>query len=58
MEPEARYAWVGVSVLVLLTAMIGAILWLVASGGHGEERTYRIYSRASPWRACKYGATS
>jgi phospholipid/cholesterol/gamma-HCH transport system substrate-binding protein len=43
MEPEARYAWVGVSVLVLLTAMIGAILWLVASGGHGEERTYRIY---------------
>ena len=43
MEPEARYAWVGVSVLVLLTAMIGALLWLVASGGHGEERTYRIY---------------
>lgn len=43
MEPEARYAWVGVSVLVLLTAMIGAILWLLASGRHGEERTYRIY---------------
>ncbi len=43
MEPEARYAWVGVSVLLLFTLMIGAILWLVASSQHGEERTYRIY---------------
>jgi phospholipid/cholesterol/gamma-HCH transport system substrate-binding protein len=43
MEPEARYAWVGVSVLLLLTLLIGAILWLVASGQRGEERTYRIY---------------
>jgi|KBSSwiStaDraftv2_1062776.scaffolds.fasta_scaffold24376_2 phospholipid/cholesterol/gamma-HCH transport system substrate-binding protein len=43
MEPEARYAWVGVSVLFILTLMIAALLWLVASGRHGEERTYRIY---------------
>jgi phospholipid/cholesterol/gamma-HCH transport system substrate-binding protein len=43
MEPEARYAWVGVCVLMLLVLLTGTVLWLVASGQHRDDRSYRIY---------------
>ena len=43
MEPEARYAWVGAMVLLLLALLVAGFLWLVASGQHRDERAYRIY---------------
>jgi phospholipid/cholesterol/gamma-HCH transport system substrate-binding protein len=43
MEPQARYALVGVAVLGLVALLVSAFLWLLASGQQRDERQYRIY---------------
>lgn len=43
MEPEARYTLVGTAVLVLLSLMVAAIVWLVAAGQRRDVQTYKIY---------------
>ena len=43
MEPQARYAWVGVAVLALFGLLVAGFFWLVSSGQHRDERVYRIY---------------
>ena len=43
MEAEARYTWVGASVLVLLAALVGAVLWLTHVGGQNNFNRYAIH---------------
>jgi phospholipid/cholesterol/gamma-HCH transport system substrate-binding protein len=43
MEPQARYVWVGALVLAVVALLVASFLWLLASGQHRDERTYRIY---------------
>jgi phospholipid/cholesterol/gamma-HCH transport system substrate-binding protein len=42
MEPEAKYALVGVSTLVLLSLLVAGLIWL-ATSGQREVKTYKIY---------------
>ena len=42
MEAEARYTWVGASVLALLAALVGAVLWLNNVGGRSNFNRYAI----------------
>jgi phospholipid/cholesterol/gamma-HCH transport system substrate-binding protein len=43
MEPEAKYTVVGAAVLVLLTLIVAATVWLKGSGGEGGEMAFKIY---------------
>ena len=43
MEPQARYSVVGVSVLLLLAALLLALGWLLGSGNGKETRRYTLY---------------
>ena len=42
MEPEARYAWVGTVVLLLVALAAAAVVWLVASGQRRDVQSWRI----------------
>ncbi|HVL34449.1 MAG TPA: MlaD family protein [Burkholderiales bacterium] len=43
MEPEARYTLVGAAVLVLVALVVGAFLWLRATGEGRQDLRYQIY---------------
>jgi phospholipid/cholesterol/gamma-HCH transport system substrate-binding protein len=43
MEPEAKYTLVGISVLLLIALLAGALAWLKSTRGEGEEVPYKIY---------------
>lgn len=43
MEAEARYTWVGASVLVLLAALVASVLWLKDVGSRDNFRRYTIH---------------
>lgn len=43
MEAEARYTRVGITVLLLLAALVAAVVWLKHVGGRGEYRRYVIH---------------
>jgi len=43
MEAEARYTVVGATVLLLVMALVGSLLWLKGVGGRGEFNHYAIY---------------
>jgi phospholipid/cholesterol/gamma-HCH transport system substrate-binding protein len=43
MEPEAKYTLVGISVLVLLALVVGAIVWLASASRGVDVQHYRIY---------------
>lgn len=43
MEPRVNYALVGLFVLILGTALVVLVLWLVGVGPGGDYRTYAIY---------------
>lgn len=42
MEAEARYTWVGASVLLLIAGLVAGILWLKNIGGQDEYHRYAI----------------
>lgn len=42
MEPEVRYTWIGATLLVLLTALVLAIVWLRQAGTHATDLAYEI----------------
>jgi phospholipid/cholesterol/gamma-HCH transport system substrate-binding protein len=42
-EPEAKYTLVGASVIVLLSLLAAAVVWLVASGRNEDIQNYTIY---------------
>ena len=43
MEPEAKYTLVGASVVVLLSLLAAAVVWLLASGQKEDIQNYTIY---------------
>lgn len=43
MEPEAKYTQVGTAVLVLLTLVVVAAVWLKSTGGQRDNEPYKIY---------------
>ena len=43
MEAEARYTWVGASVLALLAALVAGVLWLKNVGGQSNFNRYAIH---------------
>jgi len=43
MEPEAKYTLVGTVVLVLLTLIAAAVVWLHSTGEEVDDRRYKIY---------------
>ncbi len=43
MEPEAKYTFVGTSVLVLLALVTAAVVWLASSGQHADVQRYKIF---------------
>src|ERR1700752_1730735 len=43
MEPQARYAVVGASVLVLVCTIFATLAWLMASGNARDVRHYTLY---------------
>lgn len=45
METDAKYFWVGLSVLIAAGLIIAAILWLSDTGGQGSKEFYIAYFR-------------
>lgn len=45
MESEARYAWVGAAIVVLLAALAGGLLWLQGGLADRDLKRYTIYFR-------------
>lgn len=45
MESEARYAWVGGGIILLIVALVAALLWLQGALDHREFRRYTVYFR-------------
>jgi ABC-type transporter Mla subunit MlaD len=43
MEAEARYTYVGAGVIVLVTALIAAVVWLKRVGSEEDLRRYTVY---------------
>lgn len=43
MEPEAKYTVVGAVVVLLLTLIVAAAVWLKGSGGEGNAMAFKIY---------------
>ena len=43
MEPEAKYTLVGTALLVLLTLVVVAAVWLKSTGGQRDNEPYKIY---------------
>ena len=45
MEPEARYAWVGVAVLALVALLAAGLYWLTGGTEHQFVKRYAVYFR-------------
>ena len=56
MEAEARYTFVGVSVLVLIVALVAAVVWLKNVGGRGNYEHYAIHFEKQALDGLEIGA--
>jgi len=56
MEAEARYTFVGASVLVLLAALVAGLVWLKNVGGRGNFERYAIYFEKQALDGLEIGA--
>jgi phospholipid/cholesterol/gamma-HCH transport system substrate-binding protein len=56
MEADAKYTYVGIAVIALLTALVGGIIWLKQSGGRNEFNHYAIYFERQPLDGLQIGA--
>lgn len=55
MESEARYTFVGIAVLAIVAALVGAIVWLKHAGTRDQFRFYTIYFERSPLDGVQVG---
>lgn len=56
MEAEARYTFVGASVLVLIAALVAGVVWLKNVGGQGSFERYAIYFEKQALDGLEIGA--
>ena len=56
MEAEARYTFVGASVLVLIAALVAGVVWLKNVGGRGNFERYAIYFEKQALDGLEIGA--
>jgi ABC-type transporter Mla subunit MlaD len=56
MEAEARYTFVGVSVLVLVAALVAGVVWLKNVGGRGNFEHYAIHFEKQALDGLEIGA--
>jgi ABC-type transporter Mla subunit MlaD len=56
MEAEARYTFVGASVLVLIAALVAAVVWLKNVGGQGSFERYAIHFEKQALDGLEIGA--
>ncbi len=56
MEAEARYTFVGASVLVLIAALVAAVVWLTGVGGRGNFTRYAIHFEKQALDGLEIGA--
>jgi phospholipid/cholesterol/gamma-HCH transport system substrate-binding protein len=56
MEAEARYTFVGASVLVLIAALVAGVVWLKNTGGRGSFERYAIYFEKQALDGLEIGA--
>jgi phospholipid/cholesterol/gamma-HCH transport system substrate-binding protein len=56
MEAEARYTFVGASVLVLMAALVAGIVWLKHVGGGGGFARYAIHFEKQALDGLEIGA--
>jgi len=56
MEAEARYTFVGASVLVLIAALVAGVVWLKNTGGRGSFERYAIHFEKQALDGLEIGA--
>jgi phospholipid/cholesterol/gamma-HCH transport system substrate-binding protein len=56
MEADAKYTYVGLTVLALIAALIGGLVWLKSVGGRNEFNYYTIYFERQPLDGLQIGA--
>jgi ABC-type transporter Mla subunit MlaD len=56
MEAEARYTFVGASVLVLVAALVAAVVWLAGVGGRGNYELFAIHFEKQALDGLEIGA--
>ena len=56
MEAEARYTFVGASVLVLVAALVAAVVWLQGVGGRGNFEHFAIHFETQALDGLEIGA--
>ena len=56
MEADAKYTYVGLAVLALVSALIAGIVWLKHTGGRNDYNYYAIYFERQPLDGLQIGA--
>jgi phospholipid/cholesterol/gamma-HCH transport system substrate-binding protein len=56
MEAEAKYTYVGVALIALVAALVGAVIWLSQAGGRGDFKYYTIYFERQQLDGLQMGA--
>ncbi len=55
MESEARYAWVGGTLILLFLALAAGIYWLSGAGDHPSAKRYTVYFRKQSLEGLQIG---
>jgi len=56
MEAEAKYTYVGIAVIALVTALVAGIIWLKHTGSRADFNYYTIYFERQPLDGLQIGA--
>ncbi len=56
MEAEAKYTYVGIALIALVAALVGAVIWLSQAGGRGDFKYYTIYFERQQLDGLQMGA--
>jgi phospholipid/cholesterol/gamma-HCH transport system substrate-binding protein len=56
MEADAKYTYVGIAVLALVSALIAGVVWLKHTGGRNDYNYYTIYFEQQPLDGLQIGA--
>lgn len=42
MEPEVRYTWIGATLVILVAALVGSVVWLKSAGSRATDQIYEV----------------
>jgi len=56
MEAEAKYTYVGIALIALVAALVGAVIWLSQVGARGDFKYYTIYFERQQLDGLQIGA--